>query len=81
MSAKAFPEPAAPRPEVATLRRERNRWLRREANLALACNGADETAKQQARTAQLVLTYALAVIEQHPGTVGSFADLTQQSAG
>ncbi|WP_370961613.1 hypothetical protein [Amycolatopsis sp. cg9] len=72
-----FPEPAAPQPEVAVLRRERNRWLRREANLVLGSTGADEPEAQQARTAHLVLTYALAVIEQRAAVIGSFADLTR----
>ena len=81
MSKRPFPEPGTPRPEVAVLRRERNRWLRREADLAFGPGGADETAAQQARTAHLVLTYALAIIEQRPGVVGSFADLAGQPAG
>ncbi|WIY00478.1 hypothetical protein QRX60_41540 [Amycolatopsis mongoliensis] len=80
MPDRPFPEPAAPQPEVAALRRERNRWLRREANLALGHDGADAAAAQQARTAHLVLTYALAVIEQRPAVIGSFADLTRQRA-
>ena len=63
MSDAPFPEPTAPQPEVAQLRRERNRWLRHEANLVLGRSRADEPETQQARTAHLVLTYALAVIE------------------
>ncbi|MGW4060800.1 hypothetical protein ACWEGE_21120 [Amycolatopsis sp. NPDC004747] len=72
-----FPEPAAPQPEVALLRRERNRWLRREANLVLGRSRVDEAEAQQARTAHLVLTYALAIVEQRPAVIGSFADLTR----
>ncbi|WP_328457899.1 MULTISPECIES: hypothetical protein [unclassified Amycolatopsis] len=81
MPERLFSEPVMPQPEVAALRRERNRWLRREANLVLGHEGADEAATQEARTAQLVLTYALAVIEQRPAVVGSFQDLTRQRCG
>ncbi|MET8846763.1 hypothetical protein [Amycolatopsis sp. NPDC004625] len=77
MSDTLFPEPPAPQPEAALLRRERNRWLRREANLVLGRSRSDAPEAQQARTAHLVLTYALAVIEQRPAVVGSFADLTR----
>lgn len=77
MSDAPFPEPTAPQPEVAHLRRERNRWLRHEANLVLGRSRADEPETQQARTAHLVLTYALAIIEQRPAVIGSFADLTR----
>ncbi|MFI5589456.1 hypothetical protein ACIA5G_30690 [Amycolatopsis sp. NPDC051758] len=81
MSDRPFPDPVTPQPEVAALRRERNRWLRREANLVLGHDKADQAAAQQARTAHLVLTYALAVIEQRPADVGSFADLTRECRG
>ncbi|MEU0535814.1 hypothetical protein [Amycolatopsis tolypomycina] len=72
-----FPEPAAAPPEAVLLRRERNRWLRHEANLVLGRGGADEPEAQQARTAHLVLTYALAIVEQRPAVIGSFDDLTR----
>jgi hypothetical protein len=78
MRDRPFPDPVTPQPEVAALRRERNLWLRREANLVL---GRDETATQQARTAHLVLTYALAIIERRPAVIGSFADLTRECRG
>ncbi|MBE1495740.1 hypothetical protein H4696_002840 [Amycolatopsis lexingtonensis] len=81
MTEAPFPEPAAPLPEAALLRRERNRWLRREANLVLDRAGADEPETQQARTAHLVLTYALAIVEQRPAVIGSFADLTRHRSG
>ena len=81
MRDKPFPEPLTPQPEVTALRRERNRWLRREANLALGRDATDEAAAQQARTAHLVLSYALAVIEQRPAVIGSFADLTRECRG
>ncbi|MFG1643524.1 hypothetical protein ACGFMK_24790 [Amycolatopsis sp. NPDC049252] len=83
MPDRLFSEPVTPPPEVAALRRERNRWLRREANLILGRGrgGADEAAAREARTAHLVLTYALAVIEQRPAVVGSFQDLTRQRCG
>lgn len=77
MSDAPFPEPTTPQPEVAALRRERNRWLRREANLVLDRAGGDRHEAQQARVAHLVLTYALAVIERRPAVIGSFADLTR----
>lgn len=70
-----FPELVAQRPEIAVLRRERNRWLRREVDLTLG-RAADEAAVREARTAHLVLTFALAVLEQRPAVVGSYADLT-----
>ncbi|MGW4527717.1 hypothetical protein [Amycolatopsis sp. NPDC004378] len=76
MSDALFPEPVMPKPEAAALRRERNRWLRREANLVLGAAGPDRTATREARTAHLVLTYALAVVERRPAVIGSFADLT-----
>ncbi|MET8846064.1 hypothetical protein [Amycolatopsis sp. NPDC004625] len=77
MNDAPFPEPDTPQPEVVVLRRERNRWLRREANLVMARRG-DEAIAREARTAHLVLTFALAVLERRPTAVGSYADLAQR---
>ncbi|MFG1643473.1 hypothetical protein ACGFMK_24530 [Amycolatopsis sp. NPDC049252] len=70
-----FPEPAPARPEVVALRRERNRWLSREASLVLGRAGRDDPDVRQARTAHLVLTYALAVVQQRFAVSGSYPDL------
>lgn len=72
-----LPDPAEPSPAAAVFKRERTRWLRHEATLARAPQlGHDVVvARVRAQTAQLVLTFALAVVDGRPARVGSFDDL------
>lgn len=74
MATRMFPESVPSQPQVVLLKRERNLWIRREAEL-LRGGGAD-SAVREARTAHLVLTFALGVVQNGQRDVGSFADLT-----
>ncbi|SFW11645.1 hypothetical protein [Amycolatopsis australiensis] len=76
-----LPDPAEPSPAAAVLRRERTRWIRREADLnqrhAAGLGNVTGAARIEARTAHLVLTYALSVVEGRSSSVGSFDDLVR----
>lgn len=79
-----FPDPADPDPGTvaAVLKRERTLWLRREADLTgrhtYGLGNVRGAERIEARTAHLVLTFALAVVEGHHADVGvgSFAAMT-----
>jgi len=77
-----LPDPAEPGPAAAALRRERTRWIRREADLnqrhAAGLGNVTGAARVEARTAHLVLTFALSVVEGRLVRVGSFDDLVRR---
>jgi hypothetical protein len=74
---------AEPSPAAAAIKRERTRWIQREAELnqrrAAGLGNITAAAWVEARTAHLVLTFALAIIEGRAGCVGSFDDLVRPS--
>lgn len=83
LSDQTLPGLAEPSPAAAVLKRERTRWIQHEADLtqrhAADSSNVTGAARVEARTAHLVLTFALAVVEGRPGRVGSFDDLVRPS--